>query len=165
VSYSPDGKLLAAAMESSLHAFNLGGGESQSFPWKMPSDPVPRENADVVRQTGSVVEECSQHQTDQLSPVTFSPDGSHIICGCPDKKFRIYSTRDWSEREVQTDHLCEISCLEYSPAGDLLVSGSLDRQIKIWDAKTYELNDIQFSPDGRALVIAGPRGFLDCWFR
>jgi hypothetical protein len=150
VSFSPDGKWLAAARHREVLLVNLATGR--------------------IEQTLAGAE-------NPINAVAFSPDSSRLAAaeGLPSV---VGHVRIWQlgspEPRVLTGHTDSIYALAFSPAGDRLVTASYDKLLILWDAAAgKELHTLKhhtgavfavaFSPDGKALVSAGADQTVKLW--
>ena len=105
----------------------------------------------------------SGHSED-VTPVSFSPDGNTIASGSVDKTIKLWDASTGTLKTTLTGHGNLVSSVCFSPDGNTLASGSLDSTIKLWDARTGTLKTtltghmvlcVSFSPDGKTIASAG----------
>jgi WD40 repeat protein/serine/threonine protein kinase len=157
VAFSPDGKRIASAGSDGLVLAVLDRvGEIKVW------DAVTGTNLITLR------------QDDLFSRVSFSPDGSKIICGSRDGTIKIRDSVTGAELTTLRGHAEVVTSVAFSPDGKRIVSGSRDRTAKIWDSTTGDelltlrdysglgLNSVTFSPDGKS-IAAGTLGAIVLW--
>ncbi|KAF7377851.1 WD40 repeat-like protein [Mycena sanguinolenta] len=112
--------------------------------------------------------------TEDVSSVTFSPDGTHVVSGSFDKTVRIWDTTTGAEltrMEGHSDHVCSVA---FSPDGACVVSGSDDKTVRIWDVTTgaevtkivghrYRVCSVAFSPNSVRVVSGSADGTVRIW--
>src|SRR6185295_1164749 len=102
-------------------------------------------------------------QTESVSSVAFSPDGSRLLSGSREKTVKLWDIQ--SERLIQTMAVASdwITSVAPSPDGTRLLSGSEDGALKLWDLASGRLirvvnghlsgvTSVAFSPDGTRLL-------------
>jgi uncharacterized protein with WD repeat len=105
-------------------------------------------------------------QSDTVTCVAVSPDGSRIASGSVDRSISLWDFATGKSVASMRDHAAAVSGLAFSPDGKYLASCGVDRSVKLWDAKSgrrlYSIeahgdavNEVEFSPDGRSLLTAG----------
>lgn len=117
VTFSPDGKFLAAATETSPFAI---------FLWEL------RTETHAIKLTG---------HKDSVNGLAFSPDGRYIGSGSIDGTIRLWEIK--TQREVKAIPLPSsgqaIRSIAFSPNSELLVSGSYNENPRVWDIKSGDL--------------------------
>lgn len=111
--------------------------------------------------------------SDKVRSVAFSKDGRMLASGGSDFVIKLWDIPTGKEVRTLTGHLASVVALAFSPDGKLLASRGKDEEtVKIWVLATgAELKSvkggsdarIQFSPDGRSLVVASSDGFIKLW--
>ena len=147
---SADGKLLAAAMEKSLHVWSL--------------------------ETGKTVGGETRGHTAAVSAVCFSPKGDRIVTASDDGTARIWN--GVSGRELhQLDHNSQwVRAATVSPDGALVATSGLDDKVGIWQMETGKSvhvlkghgnaggwRAVQFSANGSVLYSWGDDYKLREW--
>ena len=111
VSWSPDGKLLAAGMTDGV-----------AYLWNVEADsnePLIKLNA----HSGSV------------NALVWRPDGQSLITTGQDGKIRLWEPRTGKLKGTLEGHIKPVTCLAPSPNWKILASGSLDGTIRLWDVE------------------------------
>jgi WD40 repeat protein len=109
VTYSPDGKTLAAA--SSDHRIKL---------WDVATD---KEQATLKGHT----------EWRGVIAVAFNPDGKTLASGNQDGTIELWDVATGKEQATLEGHLQLVCSVAFSPDGKTLASGSADHTIKLWD--------------------------------
>jgi WD40 repeat protein/transcriptional regulator with XRE-family HTH domain len=162
-SYSPDGKLIAAADDKNIIIWDLGTGR-QKFP-------------------------LSGH-TASITSLDFSADGTRLISGSSNGELMLWDVINGRQVRIlqgPTEGFTpivhyEIFAVAYSPDGKHILSGDTYGQAIIWDVASGEkLNtviveeaignhsfpdigfDAAFSPDGKLAAITGGIGTVRMW--
>jgi WD40 repeat protein len=152
VSFSPDGKLVAAAGTAS----DRPGRGDATVVWDW------RRNVEV---------------TTLPSPafaVDFSPDGARIVTAPPSGPAEIWDARTGRPVARLAGHTGGITQVAFAPDGSLVATASADATVRLWDPATGRqalvlrgheglVFDLEFSPDGSRLVTAGPEGVARVW--
>lgn len=145
LSFSPDGKRLAAGGNRSATIWDLDAGST--LPIVLP------------------------HQLN-IWMTAFSLDGTHFLTASSDRRVRVWNTADFSASPVTlTGHQSEVWCAAFSPDGKTVFGGGKGGDLLAWDitqseaARDFYLHDQpfvpSFSPDGRYLLTNhGDHGHL-----
>lgn len=152
VSYSPDGKLLAA-----------GGGFPAQFGEITIWDTA----------TGQIKHRLQGHR-DYIYSVAFSPDKRLLASSSYDRLVKIWDIEKGVELKTLKDHTDAVYPVAFSPDGKLLASGAADRTVKVWDVgsgkRLYTLSDsldvvytLAFHPSGKQLTAAGADKNIRTW--
>src|SRR5262249_35049109 len=110
LSFSPDGRLLAAGGNAQLQLWEVATGEQ-------------------VRKVGEAV---GDRRWDQLTPFAFAPDGKLLASGGKDNEVILWETGTGKEVRKLRGHTRPVTCLAFSPDGRSLVSGSDDTTVLLW---------------------------------
>ena len=140
---------------------------------------------DVER--GTQIQEFAGH-TAPVFCVVFSADGKSLVSGggssnYPDKgqngygEIRIWDPATGKERARVQSHTWPVARLVFTPDGKTLISGGYDNTIKLWDlddkgqlqerltmtvGSSQGIYDMDLSPDGKTLAVAGD-GTVKLW--
>lgn len=158
VSWSPDGKRLAAA------------GGSKIFVWD-------RQTEFLVK--SFPVKEGPATGFPTIRTLVFGPDNNSLAAGGWDAVIRVYNLRVKNPADPKDVRLCEghlssIFSLAFSADGRTLVSGSFDRTVRLWEAfsgkqiaiykgHVGEVQGVAFHHDGRSIWSAGSDASLLRW--
>ncbi|MGB6301608.1 MAG: AAA-like domain-containing protein [Rivularia sp. (in: cyanobacteria)] len=138
VSFSPDGKLLAAGYNSKeIKIWNV--------------------------KDSSLIKSLTHKK--KIWRVIFSPDGKLLATAGYDNTVKIWNVDNWTELYTLKSHTDVVRGVAFSPDSKFLASVSKDRTVKIWRINNGELlktfkghNDsvrsVAFSPDGKNLATA-----------
>ena len=193
VTFSPDGKRVAAANGELVRIFDAGTGGQISEPGSQRSKGdwilfSPDGKRLVVADsfgaapvypldgfTGQVVAEFSD-QKSGTAEMAFSAPGSRLaIAGAyPDSVVRLWETGSWKLIRALSGHANTAARLAFSPNGKRLASASFDQTARLWDGETGAevavlrghtgtLRGATFSPDGERLVTASDDRTLRLW--
>ncbi len=149
VSFSPDGKYLAA-----------GSKDSQVRVWDVKSWEEARAPLEG-------------HMHGVLS-VRFSRDGAFLVTADEDNAARVWQTSDWRTIAVLSGHSGPIRRASFSPDNRYIVTASKDGTAIIWETATGNrvavlrglfgfVNDASFSPDGKLILTASSDGTARLW--
>jgi WD40 repeat protein len=193
VTFSPDGKRVAAATGELVRIFDAETGRQISGlgPERSKGDWIlfsPDGKRLVVTDsfgaapvyvldgfTGQVVAEFSD-QKNGTAEMAFSAPGSRLaIAGVyPDSVVRLWETGSWKLIRALPGHANTAVRLAFSPDGKRLASASFDQTARLWDGETGEevavlrghtgwVRGATFSPDGKRLVTASEDRTLRLW--
>jgi len=152
VSFSPDGRLLAAA----------GGLPARSGEVKI---------WDVARR--AELRTITGH-TDCIYAVQFAPDSKSLATASYDKLIKLWDAATGSQIRTLKDHIDAVYALAFTPDGKRLVSASADRGVKVWDVASGErlytlseptdgLNTLALDPAGKRVAAAGLDRTIRIW--
>jgi hypothetical protein len=147
ISFSPDGKFIAAAdatlSDAAIRIWNLDTG------------------------TADTLGNCHR----QITSVAFSPDGTNVASGSWDETVCLWDVRTKKATLLGRNCSC-VSCVAFSPPGDKIAVCSLDSKVRLWKlpgerprtiGHCDNVNDIAFSADGSALTTASSDGTVRLW--
>lgn len=142
VTYSPDGKTVAAAS-------SLG---------------ISIRQADTLEEISFIDSEGIY-----IYSVDFSRDGKYIAAGLADKTARIWNISDGSLVQTFKGHTDYVRSVAFSPDGTMLVTGSSDKTANVWNVAdgsvvmtvkghALGINVVLFSPDGQSVFTGSADG-------
>jgi WD40 repeat protein len=146
---SPDGKVLAAALDTTVRLWDVTTDKELHFlKW--------------------------ESQDSYVGAVAFSPDGKTLLTGSGDGRIRFWDVATGKMVRELPGRQEGIAGLFFTPDGKRIVSGGSDMTIHVRDAATgKELHDfaghkgrvagLAYSPDGKLLATAGQDGTLRLW--
>jgi WD40 repeat protein len=165
VAFSPDGKLLAAALDASRDPSGnqiKGGGEIRLWDVarRIPLAPLPA-------------------PTGGLTSVAFSPDGKTLAAGAADRQVRRWDVATGTEGEPLNCPQSVVRNVAFSTDGQWLASASMDVGtsegiVQVWEVSTGKIKHkinahswpawgIAFSPDSRRLASSGDDATIRFW--
>jgi eukaryotic-like serine/threonine-protein kinase len=144
VSFSPDGKFLAAASE-----------DKTATVW------------DVT--TGERRFELLGH-TNEVNCIAFSPDGKTLATASEDGTVRLWDAATGAFRQTIWKYTTEICSLAFNPSNTHLACAAHDGQLTVWDCATLrqvatkresrKINNVVFSSDGKLMATACSEGHV-----
>ena len=138
VSFSPDGKKIAASGSDGGGIWDLDGNRLITLP---------------------------QHQKN-IFCITFNQDISQIATASSDGTVRICSV-DGTELETFRGHIGKVQSVRFNPKENLLISGGSDNTVRLWQTDKplgqEAYNAVSFRPKGEAIVSAGSDGKIKLW--
>ncbi len=148
LSFSPDGKLLAA-------------GDSRGIIHIWDS------------QTGQKYRTLRGHSR-KVWTVAFSPDGRMLASGSTDEIVRLWSLMDGKCIAALTGHSNLVNAVAFRPDGEELASCGRDKTVRIWNIRSGEcirileehnhwVTSLAFSTDGKQLVTCDYGGEIRIW--
>jgi WD40 repeat protein len=117
LTFSPNGRLLAAACENTLTV------------WETPAEEGDSGTIRVVPQAIFTCKSGRRH----FQGLAFTPDGHHLAATHNDKTVRIWDTRSWTERVAFDWGIGEVVCIAFSPDGMVAAAGGRSGRIVVWD--------------------------------
>jgi WD40 repeat protein/Zn-finger nucleic acid-binding protein len=110
LAFSPDGSLLAAALDSGwIELYDLGSGK--------------------------MIGALEGQTTSEVWTICFSPDGRNLISGALDRAVRIWDVNERECKWALRGHDEWVNGVAVSLDGSSIVSGSGDKTVRIWDTK------------------------------
>lgn len=112
--------------------------------------------------------------------VAWSPNGQYLASCGAGEFFKIWSTSDWHEMEIQSGSgsFSPIVTLAWSPSGEYIAGGTLDGTIEIWrvsdftleatlhsqtDSVTSTISDLAWNPTGEYIASVSTEGPIKIW--
>ena len=148
ISYSPDGKVFAAAQERAIGVFGVRGGRKK--------------------------ETLSGH-SGKVSALAISPDAKTLVSvSGEDQTIRVWDLEEGRLIETIGEEVGSVTEVAFAPSGQYFVTGSIanSRYLKFWDANTFELLQtypqqpnifgLAITPDGQTL-LAAVKNFIRAW--
>ncbi len=149
VAYSPDGKLLAAALTTKVVVWDAVSGKK------------------LFSLDGNV----SGAPINEMVYVAFSPDNKHLAVANMDGSPKVWGVATRAEVFSLIGHKAPCDGIAYSPDGKLLATSDDAGTIKLWDAATGEellnltqsgnVHSVAFSPDSKQTCIRQRRRHVE----
>jgi WD40 repeat protein len=146
VSFSSDGKLLAAA-----------GPNTAATLW----------DAATGRELTTL-----KHPADVFA-LSFAPNSRLLATGCRDGTVKLWDVNTTQEIATLRGHTNAVEAIAFAPDRKLLATASHDSTIKLWDVATRQeratlkensaVRAVAFSPDGKLLATGGADKLLRLW--
>jgi WD40 repeat protein len=147
VAFSPDGNLLAAALNTQAVIYHAATGQKLFSLDGMLSGPAT-----------------------QVLYMSFSPDSKRLAVANMDGAPAVWDLDAQVRLFTLTGHQQICDGIAYSPDGKLLATSDEDGIVKVWDSATAQelftfelsgnIHNVAFSPDGKRLAAASENGFL-----
>ena len=149
VTFSPDGKWLAASMCEHTLGVQIWDVEQRHLMTTL------------------------HGHTQEIYAVSFSPDGKLLASGSIDGTARLWNTATWKEEAV-LKHGANVYSVAFTRSNLRLATACADNTIRFWDVKTGNevaelrghtayVHSIAFSPDGTRLVSGSGENTLRIW--
>jgi WD40 repeat protein len=193
LAYSPDGKLLAAAVGKNVTLFDALGGKPAGtlgdHPGPLTSVRFTPDGKSLIAaggrpgMFGSVIVwdvatkarrlELRGH-TDAILGAEVSPDGRTLATGSYDKLIVLWDLQTGKVRSTLKDHTDSVYAVAFSSDGKRLASAAADRTVKLWDVAsgrriltlsdaTAELYAVAFGFGGQTVIAGGVDRSIRVW--
>ena len=168
--FSPDGRyVLSGSVDNTIKLWDVSSGaEIRTFKGHLNLE----ENI-ITWLDGNI------YNLNQVSSVTFSPDGHYVLSGSYDKTMKLWDVSSGAEIRTFKGHSYGINSVAFSPDGRYALSGSgsnnlYNHSTKLWDISsgteihTFYGHDIgiysvAFSPDGRYVLSGSADSTMKLW--
>jgi WD40 repeat protein len=111
---------------------------------------------------------------EEVSSVTYSPDGTRIASASPDDTVRLWDAATGQPIGQPLRHDGAVTSVAFSPDGTHLASGSLDNTVRLWDVTNGQpignpiqhddaVTRVAFSPDGTRIASGGADSTVRLW--
>ncbi len=111
--------------------------------------------------------------------LVFTPDGRKLVSGGFDKSIRLWDIESRQLLKVFGEHQGYVRTVKTTKSGEVLATGGDDGVVKLWSINGNEksrdlflpekkgneivgINGVDFSPDGKTLVVAKADGKIEC---
>ena len=159
LSFSPDGKTLAAA-GSSPPAKKYALAIEKVHLWEVT--------------TGKEIRTFDSHYPGQVMTLVFSPDGKTLLTASANTMIHLWEVKSGKELLIQGGHQHFVNTIAVSPDGKMLASGSGDNTIRLWESTTGKelrklsghiasVTSVHFSHDGKTLASASEDESVWLW--
>ena len=146
ITYSPDGTRLGMASSIGIWIYDAHTGE------------------ELALLTG---------HTEDVSGVSFSPDGSTLASASGDGTVRLWDVNTGAHLRTLTGHTGGVSSVSFSPDGSILAGGG-GKTVRLWDVNTGAplrtltghtdwVRSVSFSPDGSTVASGSRDGMVLLW--
>jgi len=109
-----------------------------------------------------------------VNSVAFSHDGKRLVSGSFDQTVKVWDLSRGQVSNSMNQHHGHVTSVRFSPDDQTVLSGSVDQAVRLWSAvdgkslATLEAHDgpitfVAFSPDGKLAVSTGFDGLVNLW--
>ncbi len=169
VAFAPDGKTVAS-----------GGADKGVRLWGPGIDgeePTGRPTGEPMARPGwggRFLGAQGEAHTDEVSSVSFAPDGRSLVSASWDHTLRLWDLTTGRQRQVFKGHTEAVLAAAFAPDGRTIASAGKDGAVRLWDLPTGQcraalkghaqaVTSLAFSADGRALVSGGEDRTVRLW--
>lgn len=158
ITFSPDGKLLAAGTtDNEIRVWQAADRKQllicqghtawvRSVVFSPNNDIFASGSSDhTIRlwdaDTGQCLQTLRGH-SDRVRSIAFSPDGATLVSGSDDQTIRLWDVQSGQQLELLQGHSNSVRSISFSPHSDQIVSGSEDRTVRLWNVETGQCHMI-----------------------
>ncbi|MBW4670291.1 MAG: CHAT domain-containing protein [Cyanomargarita calcarea GSE-NOS-MK-12-04C] len=109
---------------------------------------------------------------DEVTDVSFSPDGKIIATASKDKTVKLWSL-DGAQIQTLKGHKDWVRSVRFSSTGKTIATASWDGTVKLWTTEgklmttltghNTKVYSVSFSPDGKTIASADAKGYVKVW--
>jgi WD40 repeat protein len=145
--FSPDGSILATAIDQDIYLWQVADGRQLT---------------------------AYQGHTGWIQSLVFSPDGAMLASGSHDHTIRLWNLQTGQCLKTLRGHTGCVQSLAFSPDGAMLASGGHDHTIRLWNLQTGRCVQecsghddrvlfVAFCPDEQTLISGGADNSVRVW--
>jgi hypothetical protein len=191
--FTPDGKLLAAAVGDEVLLFETAGGKLvgtlSGHPGPLTAVRITPDGKTLVAAGGragmfgaiavwDLEAKTRRHDlrghADQILTADLAPDGRTLATGSYDRLVKLWDIAVGKELRTLKEHTDAVYSVAFSPDGQSVASAGGDRTAKVWDTATgrrrvslsdatAELYAVAFAPDNRTVLAGGVDRSIRAW--